>query len=216
MKVIILNFILIFSLYLTTFSYLFAQNERFIRSMFADQISKKENLNSNKKHKWVVSTPLYQIDLNEDGVAEHIQVSKKDAEEWFVIMNSKRISLLEVKLDRIGMESFVYKVRLITISKTATVLIIYHYQGYYKDINFLGRTKVYFVSIDNKDLSTLKYYAGPTIWEEKESFPNRYSQRFYDIKVEDLDLDGTKEIFTTYGRITHIYTYQGKGRWLEK
>ncbi|MBF0362609.1 MAG: hypothetical protein HQK49_16435 [Oligoflexia bacterium] len=190
-----------------------AQNERFIRDMFANQINKQENYKSYVTYKWLANTPFYQIDLTADGVAENILVSKRDAEDWFVVTNSKRIPVLEFKMDRVGVESFVYKVRVVRISASTVALIIFHYQGYYKEINFLGKSKIYFVTIDDNDLKKINYSVGPTIWEEKETYPHRYSQRFYDVRVNDLNSDNVKEIIVSYGRNSHIFSYLGNGQW---
>ncbi|MBF0299981.1 MAG: hypothetical protein HQK51_14745 [Oligoflexia bacterium] len=216
---VLISIVFIFSVSLflsalfSTLSY--SQNERFIRNMIADKLREKKTFTKKTLYKWVANSSFYQIDLTEDRINEYIQISKKDAEDWFNIFNSKRVPILELKLNRIGRESFVYKVRLFKLSSKSVALIVYHYQGFLKDINFLGKTKIYFITIDNKDLSTINYYEGPTIWEEKEDYPNIYTQRFYKVTTEDLNSDGIKEIIVHHGRISKIFVYLGNGRWIQ-
>ncbi len=190
-----------------------AQDERLFRELLLN--SEQEKLLRDVK-------PIYRIqarsnrhflDLTEDIRNESLFTSKRDGEDWLEIFDHKGEPLLKESLDTHGPWSRLYKIQVRRLNKISKVMILYFYEGVSRYLEFQGTTRIYFISYDNNNLSSLKIYKGPVIWDEKRSFKDHYHQRVYDISFYDLDGDHTREVTVSYGRMNRVYKYLGKGNW---
>lgn len=160
-----------------------------------------------------VETAYYELDLNQDASPEYIQVYKIDGLDYFAIKDSFKRTLLKKKLDTIGDKSYLYKIQLRSLSKNIKVLLLYFDQGEIDAYSFSKKAKVYFVTIEGKNLKNLHYYKGPSIFFEKKSLHSSYINRKYSVTVFDYNSDGRKEISIKDGLNTKIYSYQKNGDW---
>ena len=187
-----------------------AQDERYYRKIFTRDLVNEESTSDYFKE--VQSSSIYKIDLNRDGVEEGIILKKKDGIDYIQIIDQMGISLLEHKLETIGRGSKVYKILLKTLAKDSDVLILHFYEGSTESSVFEATARLYFISIDHRDLKSLKVFKGPHFWHEKE-VGYKYWNRYYNVNVYDYNKDGRKEISINYNKVARIYFYLGDGRW---
>lgn len=193
---------------------LLAQDERYVRRMIKG-MGKESSEQYRAPPFWQVESAYYNFDLNEDGVVEKFQWLIRDGLHSVQILNSKKQLLFEQPLPAVGGGSWPYKIRIASLSAKAKVILIYSYQGFRSYLEPYGSTQVYFITLDNNDLTTLRSQTGPYVWEESEKLFHRYHQRFFDLTFKDIDRDGTKEIVIRSHKIVRVYSYHGMGRWKE-
>lgn len=191
-----------------------AQDERFYRQMLAGEIpAVKTEVEDSPITPISVEGPFYQIDLDGDGIAEKIRPSKLNGVDWLMIYNSSRGKIFDAKLVPMGGESHIYKVRLVHLSKNTKALIIHLDEGHTRGQFFESTARIFVLTYENNDLSTLSLAEGPHFFHEVEKHPDRYTRREYRIDVTDLDGDGVREIIVHYNHIQRIMIYKGKGVW---
>lgn len=191
---------------------LFAQDERFIRKMISGELL-SENKKSVVPALFSVTGPEYRVDLNGDGLDEAVQVRNEDGLNWFLVFDSKQNILMKEKLWAMGAMSRLYRIKMVDLNPTARALILHVDEGKTESVRFESSAKMFIVSIDNKDLSTLKMVPGPRYWHEREAHREQYWRRNYTLNVLDLDQNGTKDIFVKYHGSQWIFMYQGNGQW---
>ncbi|MDB9787171.1 hypothetical protein OAB57_03620, partial [Bacteriovoracaceae bacterium] len=146
MKIVILSILTCFFSIPASIS----QDERFTRELITGEIANKNlQFNYQPLYKWTIESPLYNIDLNRDGVNEKVSISKKDGEDWVLIYEEPNILVKKYKLPSIGQESRTYKIRISPISKTLSVLLVYHYQGNIPQAsgNFYAQSALFAITI---------------------------------------------------------------------
>lgn len=195
---------------LCAFNYARAQDERFFRKIFTDELRPDKKI---ERYKIEVSTPNYEIDLNRDGRPEVLKVEKRDGQDFFLILGASGEKLAELKLDAKGLDSVLYKVQLKTLSSGTDALILYFDEGKSGTVVFQSTARIYMASIDQGDLEKISFIKGPAFYYEKERPVDQYSRRYYNVSVFDFNKDGTKEVAVSYNDIQRIYFYLGKGRW---
>lgn len=196
---------------------LFAQDERFYRKIFTKKSHQSTELQSaleNDEFKKIVSSSIYKIDLNRDGLEEGIILQKKDGNDYIKIIGQMGEQWLNYRLDTTGEHSKVYKISLKTLTPQSDVLIVHFYQGATQSTTFEATAKLYFISIDNRDLKTIKVFKGPHYWHEKE-VGYKYWNRYYNINVFDYNKDGRNEISINFNKIARVYFYLGNGQWIK-
>ncbi|MBF0313189.1 MAG: hypothetical protein HQK50_17385 [Oligoflexia bacterium] len=199
-----------------------AMNERVVRSIFSGELLKESLIKENpmpNEYKWHVSTPTYHFDLNSDSKEESFIIEKKDGEDWFYVTDNFHNKLLAERLERRGHESFVYRIRGVRISSKTRLFLVYYYQGYHQFINFHATSILYFLTIDDNDLHSLKMVKGPTIWDEYnqkgQHLGQHYHQRYFDVTISDLNHDGVSEVILEVQKLSHVFVYLGNGKWQE-
>lgn len=191
-----------------------AQDERYYRKIYTNEYKRKtEAVKFHKDTTINVASPYYRQDLNDDGLPERIRSVKRDGVDWFELYDYKGDLLFEYPLETQGIQSSLYKVRVVTINKVTRALILHFFEGYTKSTNFEGRARIYLLSFENKDFNTLKMYRGAYYFQEKETYPEAYWQRNLHVNVLDYNRDGTKEVSITFGRIAKLFSYLGNGKW---
>ena len=211
MSIIKRLFLVTCSIYLIIGNLCFAQDERYYRKIFTGELYEKKDEQLNFKIK--VATESYLIDLNRDGKNERIRTLKKDGLDFIEIKDRFGQLILNKKLKAIGGDSTLYKIQLKTISSEADVLILHFYEGATDSTIFEARARVYFITIQNRDLKRIYMYEGPHIFYEKEMPNGKYGLRYYTVDTFDYNNDDRNEISINYGHIQHIFFYIRNGIW---
>jgi hypothetical protein len=160
-----------------------------------------------------VTGASYRLDLNGDGIEEIIQPQKRDGVDYLEIQDSSLRKIFEHKLFAMGGGSYIYKLRLTTLNDKAKVLVIFLDEGHSHGRMFESSARIFLLSFENNDLSTLRLTQGPHHFHEKERQREQYWRRDYSVELRDLNGDGTKEVIVQFNHIQRILTYQGKGEW---
>jgi len=190
------------------------QDERFINKVFGKRVE-KESIQGSEFIKMKVYSPLYQIDLNNDGHKEKLLLEKRNGNDYLHIHDWKNKNIFNYRFDVKGMNSRVYKISIKTISAKTNLLIFHYYEGNTSLENFYGTSRVYFLTIDNGDFNTFSIHKGPSVWEEVKSSWYGYRQKGYQLTVKDLNGDRIKEVELTSRGTNRVYHYSGEGRWRE-
>lgn len=190
-----------------------AQDERFFREIYTDQL-KNINLNIDKSvAKVQVRTPLYQLDINNDGLTESLIAEKRDNKDWFVIENFRGQKIYETRLYASGEQASLFKITWSRINKKTNALLLHFFEGFTRSTKFEGIARLYLVSIDNDDISTLAATKGPYFWHEYEKPRDIYWKRAFKVNVLDYNKDGQREVSVNFNNITSLYHYNGNGKW---
>lgn len=199
------------------FNELIAQDERFMRKLFSGELHNSSVRPDLKEYKIRTVSPFYAIDLNEDGLDEHVIVEKKDGEDWIHIYGVTKLRIKSFQLEPAGVDSKLYRISLRKISSKTKVLLLHFYEGYNKYLGFYGSVRLYFVTIDFNNLRTLSIFKGPSIWEEGMDFRKRYHRRNLKYSLYDFNGDGIREIVVKHHLISRVYFYTDfYGKWKSK
>lgn len=191
------------------------QDERYYREMLSGGLPTfAERAPEAAFHQFNVKGPAYRIDLNGDKIEETLQPQKRDGVDWLEIRDSSERILFQEKLLAMGAESVLYKIKLVQISPTAKALILFLDEGKTKGQGVESTARIYLVSFDNNNLSTLKMTKGPHFFYEKEGQRDQYLRREYMVNVFDVDNDHVREVVVEFNKIQRIMKYVGKGVWL--
>lgn len=199
---------------LLTFSWeVAAQDERFFRQIFSGDLVKSNEFGEAKKYSYVIHSPYYALDINRDKKDENIVFVKKDSEDWIEILDSDKKKFFSYQLEPKGFDSELFKLELKTISESTDVLLLYYYEGVSKYIDFQGTSRVLAITIDKKDLGTLKTFKGPSFFDESRSQKGHYHKRNYQVYLDDLNQDNVKELIVKHHRMNEVFIYFGNGHW---
>lgn len=188
-----------------------AQDERYYRQIFTDELSEEKE--GPTRHKIKASTPEYLVDINRDNHKEKIQVLKKDGLDFIQIKDRFGRIRFESQLVAKGIDSRLYKIRLKTISESTDSLILYFYEGHSGTVVFQATARLYFITVENRDLDKIYIFRGPPFFYEKEKPVDQYSRRHYSVSVLDYNKDGRNEISTNFNHIQRIFFYARQGLW---
>lgn len=190
-----------------------AQDERYFRKLFSGElVHKKDNNPYNTTH-FTYSSPYYLVDINSDEQKESLAFVKKDGSDFFEIYNGKNELLFSHRLDNHGPGSEIFKIEVKRLSRKTNVILLHYFEGYTNYINYQGTARVYAVTIDNKDLKTLKALKGAIIFDETRLLKGHYHQRNYRAYLEDLDDDGIMELIVKYRNISTVFKYSNQFKW---
>lgn len=205
--------ILIVFLSLLRFEAAQAQDEKVFRDLYLFSERQKIKSKVPKSYRIRARSNRHHLDLDEDNRQESFYFAKRDGENWIHFFDWKGKEIFVSQLDAVGPWSRLFRIQVRQISKTTKVVLLYFFEGITKYLEFQGTSRMYFLTLDNNDLSTLSLYKGPILWDEVRGFKDHYHQRKYEVSFFDLDKDKTREIAVKYGRMTRIYKYLGKGKW---
>lgn len=191
----------------------FSQDERYFRELFSGELTQSKQVDQ-KTYKWTANGPFYEIDLGSTNYPESLVVEKKDGEDWFHIHDDKKVRIFSYKLDVNGKDSLIYRISKKTISRNTDLLLIYYYEGNTDFRNFKGSVRLYFLTVDNRDLSTISIFKGPTYWAEREFPGGKYSQKKFGVELIDFNNDGKMEIAVGGRYLSKIYFYKSLGKWV--
>ena len=190
-----------------------AQDERYFRQIFTGELGNKAQL-LKKDYKWEVSTPAYKIDLDGDGEAEGITVSKKDGENWIELSGKLGKPFYRNQIPALRVDSSLFKINFISLSPTVKVLLLNFYEGYTNYLQFNGTARLFLLSFENNKLDKISFSTGPSFWIEREKIVDQYFKRLYKVDVLDLNHDSVKEITVSFNRINRTLAYMGDGRFI--
>jgi hypothetical protein len=203
----------IFVLFLLICFNISAQDERYFRQIYSGELTNKEEKIDN--FKLVVDSPEHHIDLNRDGLDERLVYSKKDGTDYLKIMDYSGRAIFETPFQSHSRFGRIYKIYLKTISPSTDVLVLFYYEGENKSARFEASARLYFISIDNKNLKTLTMFKGPHYFHEFENVRDVYWLRDLAVNIYDYNQDGVKEISVSFNKISRVYFYQNRGLWVQ-
>lgn len=192
----------------------FAQDERYYRKMLTGQLPDLTNeYREGAVQRFNVDGPSYQVDLNGDGIEESIRPQKRDGVDWLEISDFSGRKVFAGKLLAMGANSAIFKIRLVSLSPNIKTMIIFLDEGTTRGKEFESTARIFLLSFERNDLSTMKMVQGPHFYQEKESQREQYIRRGYPVDVVDFDGDGVKEVIVHYGHIQRILRYDRNGDW---
>ncbi len=194
-----------------------AQDERFFRSLFNGEANSEARLEDReKKYSYILHTPMYALDLNDDGKSEYVVYVKKDSEDWLVILDQYKEKLFSYKFETKGFDSALFKVEKKTINSDANILVLHYYEGKTKYINYQSTARIYAMSVDKLKENKMKFsvITGPSFFEEYKSRLGHFHIRNYSVNVLDLNGDKSNELIIKFRQQSTVYTYNGDGHWL--
>ncbi len=193
------------------------QDERYFRQLFSGELSRDKGAGGGeKKYSYYIHTPYYQIDLNRDNNPEELIFVKKDSEDWIEIFEKKsgeRKKIFSYQFETKGYDSELYRIEMKKLSDTASVLILYYYEGVSKYTEMQSTSRVYAITIDKNDLKSLASFKGPSFFEEGKSLKGHYHIRNYQVYLKDLNGDGAKELVVKFHLTSQVFIYEGSGKW---
>lgn len=201
-------------LILTFSGALFAQDERYYRQILNGELpTANQEVKEVQEHQFNVKGAGYSIDLNNDGIEEFIQPQKRDGVDYLEILNSSRRKVFEGKLLAMGGESSIYKVKLVYLSPKIKLLMIFLDEGRTVGRRFESTARVFLVTYENNDLSTLQMTQGPHHFHEKEGQREQYWRRDYSVEIRDVNNDNVRDVVVQFNHIQRIMIYKGFGEW---
>ncbi|MFA6238363.1 MAG: hypothetical protein WC635_13605 [Bacteriovorax sp.] len=192
------------------------QDERYFRQIFSGELSRVIDKDSEKKYSYYIHTPYYAIDINRDGAPEQIVFVKKDSEDWVEIYEEKvgiKTKVFSYRFETKGFNSELFRIELKKLSAQTSILIMYYYEGLSRYTEMQGTSRVYAVTIDNNDLLTMTSFKGPSFFEEHKSLKGHYHLRNYQVYLQDLNKDDSKELIVKYRETSQVFVYNGNGKW---
>lgn len=192
------------------------QDERYFRQIFSGELSREKAGADDKKYSYFIHTPYYEVDLNRDKTPEELIFVKKDSEDWIEIFEKKageRKKIFSYRFETKGYDSELYRIELKTLSPSASILILYYYEGLSKYTEMQSTSRVYAITIDHNDLKTLSGFKGPAFFEEYRSLKGHYHLRNYQVYLQDLNNDDIKELIVKFHLTSQVFMYEGQGKW---
>ncbi len=190
------------------------QDERFWRKLVTGELTREQKKEPDPP-KWVFSTPRYEFDLNGDGKNESIEIQKRDGLNVVEIFSHNKSLLFTGSLTGLGVESKIYRLRLIDVSANVRALLVHFYEGKTQSQRFEATARLYFVTFNKTSMDKFSFQKGPQYWHEYEAPRDQYWRRQYAINVMDLDKDGSKEVFINFNSNQSVWKYQNSGLWRE-
>ena len=199
-------------LFLIFMSSAFSQDERFFRELISGELT-QDKVKEKKVYKWTANSPLYEIDLGNAHFPESLVIEKKDGEDWLHVHDEKKARIFSFHFDVNGKDSWIYRITKKKISKNTDILLIYYYEGNTDYRNFKGSVRLYVLTVDNRNLSTISVFKGPIFWDEREMPGGKYTQKKFEVNLIDFNHDGIMEIAVGGKSLYNILTYSPGGKW---
>jgi len=191
-----------------------AQDERIFRSIYESKLEKfSKKLPVFEKGFLEKFSDAYEIDINRDGFPESFLLEKSDGIDRLHIFTAFGKRIFSYEFENKGLKSGLYKIQMRPLSNATTIVILYYYEGYTEYFGLKASSRVYFMTVDNKDLTTLQLFKGPSFWDEERTLYGHYHQKNYHIGLKDYDEDGIKEVVLKFNDAIRVYKYLGSGKW---
>lgn len=204
---------LVFCLFLLGSVDILAQDERYYRQIITGELPVTVEPKESFVRSFLVKGPEYMVDLDGDGIEEILQPEKRDGIDYLTVLNSSRSPIFSAKLYAAGGDSTIYKLRLVHISPSVKALIIFLDEGVTKGRRFESTARIYLLSYEKNQLSTMTLNPGPHIYQEVEAQREQYWRRMYSVDVRDLNDDNRREVVVHFGHIQYVLEYLGDGKW---
>ncbi len=190
-----------------------AQDEKIFRELFLYADQEKAKQKEEKVYRLKARSNRHYLDMTGDDRPESLYTAKQDGEDWIYLFDNKGRQAFRYLIQAHGAWSRLFRIQKRTLSKTTDAYLLYFYEGVTRYLNFKGTSRLYLLTIDNKDLKTASVYKGPVLWDETRDFRDHYHQRKYEVSLFDLDHDYIREVIVKYGRMSRVYKYLGSGKW---
>lgn len=193
-----------------------SQDERYFRQIFSGELVKEGQRADDKKYSYFIHTPFYALDLNRDAVAEQIIFVKKDSEDWIEIFEEKagiKTKIFSYRFETKGYDSELFRIELKKLSASTSILLLHYYEGLNRYTEMQGTSRIYALTIDNNDLKTMAGFKGPSFFEEHKSLKGHYHLRNYQVSLQDLNNDESKELIVKFRETSQVFIYNGNGKW---
>jgi hypothetical protein len=190
-----------------------AQDERYYRNLFLKTIKSNSKINKKMPYEFKVHSPYYRIDINNDGEKEGLVYQASSGARKLYIYSGNNDLVRTFELDVSGANPELLKIQLRSLSAKTTLLILHFFEGFSHYTEYAGTVRLYFITVENKNLRTLSMFKGPVVWREFKDRWNNYHKRNYNVLVLDLNSDNYNEVLVKFSNISRVYHYQGKGRW---
>lgn len=205
---------LFFLLFFVFSGAIWGQDERYYRQILSGDLPAQiDPLKISERTQFNVSGSHYKYDLNGDGIEETITPEKRDGVDWISIKNSAGKTVFEAKLLAWGVNSSIYKLKLVQLNEKTKALLIFLDEGLIVARRSESTARFFVLTFENNDFSTFSLTEGPHIFHEKEQQREQYWRRDYNVNIYDIDGDGTREIAVQYNHINRIMKYLGNGNW---
>lgn len=188
-----------------------AQDERVLRYLLRKKQFKEKSL-IDKTH-FRLSTKFYEIDLDGDKRNEKISMENNDGINYFVIRNHRNFPIFREAFLTQALGGIVHRVRLVEVSPTTKLLIVYYFEGKTEYLDFNATGRLYFVSWPNNDLKKIKMTRGPHYWQEFKDYRGHYFNKRYKVYLRDFNQDGIKEVSVRLGTVSRVYHLLKNNTW---
>lgn len=192
------------------------QDERYFRQIFSGELAQGAIKASDNKYSYFIHSPYYALDLNRDGHAEQIVFVKKDSEDWIEIFEEKaaiKTKIFSYRFETKGFDSELFRIELKKLSSNTSILIMHYYEGLSRYTEMQGTSRIYALTLDGNDLKTMAAFKGPSIFEESNSLKGHYHLRNYQVYLQDLNNDESKEMIVKFRGTSQVFIYNGGGKW---
>lgn len=190
---------------------LFAQDERYFRELFLKNYREEEAGETKKKYSYIVPSPFYTIDVNQDGKKESFVYSKKESEDWVDIFDHDKKLVFKYRFHSVGAHGRVYKIRFTQIDENVGLAIFYYYEGVTKYHELDSSARLYFLTFKRSDFSNFKMLQGPYLFQEYRGMKGHYHQRIKQVEVMDLNNDKRNEIIVKHHLYSEVYSIKEDG-----
>jgi hypothetical protein len=189
----------------------FAQDEKYFRELFSGDLVKEVKEVHQKNYSFKFHTPMYLIDILGDGKKQGIMGVKKDGEDWLEIYDTNREKIFSYQFTSVAANGQLYRVVKHQLDSQTTLMLLYYFEGIVDYLSTAGSARLYFLTIDNRDLKKISVYKGPSIYEEVKTSKGHYHLRNYKIRINEYN---QKEVLISYKDINRAYLYRGNGNWI--
>lgn len=191
-----------------------AQDERYFRQLFSGElVSAEEAKKPEKSYSFYIHTPRYSLDINRDKKDESLIFVKKDNEDWIEIFDHQQTKIFSYQFENKGFDSELFRIEFKRLSPQTSILVLYYFEGISRYIEYQATARVYAITIDDNNLSTLKGFKGPSFFDEFRSLKGHYHQRNYNVYLQDLNNDSVKELIVRHRLTSDVFLYAGNGKW---
>jgi hypothetical protein len=203
----------VFALLLFQYNSLFSSERDFnhfqMQSKKTNEIELKLN---NKNSKLFHESALYRIDLNSDGLLDGLKVYKRDGLDYIGIFDEEGKRKALYPLTPKGVESRVYRVESKAISTDTHLNIVYYYEGHMKGKQFYASSRIYLITLKNKNFKNMIFQEGPSVFLEREKIKNKYSLRSYPVTLKDLNSDGIQEVIVQANKLNRVLMFESNSK----
>lgn len=189
-----------------------AQDERLWRKVLSGEMAQTAP-SAPPSPRYLFTGPVYRVDLDGDGREEGLMPVKRDLVDWLDILSHDGRTLYQAPLEALGVDARLDRIRLVDLAPGKRVLVLQYFEGKTEARRLEATARLWFLTLDNRDLTTLKLTRGPGYWHEFEAEREQYGRRLYALSVLDVDGDGVKDVRVAYNHIMHVWRYHGGGRW---
>lgn len=192
--------------------FLRAQDERLVRDFLSGALHEEKPV-SVPEVSFKARTGRYRFDLNRDGKPESFYFSKWDGQDWLTVYDHKERAVFRHYFEAAGPLSRAYKWEVRDLSSKTRLFLIHFFEGRTDYLKLRGSARLYFLTMDDNDLKTLRMFKGPLVWDEYDDRRGHYHQRARVVSLVDLNRDRVFEVVVQHHLVARVFQYFGGGQW---